>query len=161
METGSALPLTLEALTGAEIDALLDALEPEEQELSQKRRRAHARIDHLRTEVQAGIAELSALVPLEIWERRLSAERRALHACMDALYDERARRGIPPRPNRRSREPEAPRPSLLDRMVEPQPVRERRPMLDRVTPAPGSLRELARHDKRPLTIERPARLEGR
>jgi hypothetical protein len=92
-------PLELGGLSIDEIDTLLDDLEPEEHDLSAKRRRAHERIDGLRADVRSRVGGASpmALVRLEIWERRLSAERRALHACLDALYAARDAAGGPPR----------------------------------------------------------------
>lgn len=92
-------PLDVGGLSLAEIDALLDDLEPDEVELSARRRRAHERIDALRAEVRSGAGDSTpaSLARLEVWERRLSAERRAIHVCLDALYTERERRRAPAR----------------------------------------------------------------
>jgi DNA-binding transcriptional MerR regulator len=97
MRGGSGAPVDFGGLSLEEIDALLDRLEPEEREISIKRRRSHERIDLMRAEVTAGISGPSALAQLETWERRMSAERRALHESIDALYEERGRREAPPR----------------------------------------------------------------
>lgn len=66
---------------------ILDEIEAEEREISARRRRAHERIDRLRTDAQsqASAPAGASLARLEIRERRLSAERPALHACIDGL----------------------------------------------------------------------------
>lgn len=108
MEAGQRPAIDFTNLTLEEVDALLDALESDEHDLSAKRRRAHERIDNLRADVRTGVESYPVLARLEIWERRLSGERRALHACIDALHEARValagptrrpggRRGMPQR----------------------------------------------------------------
>lgn len=149
-------PLELGGLSIEEIDALLDDLEPEEHDLSAKRKRAHERIDGLRADVRSQIGGVSpaALARLEIWERRLSGERRALHACLDALYRAREAAGGPPR-----RRASAPASRVrVSTLVDPEAGRhgtlERLPPLERPLDDDRTLGLGGRRSDPPATLER-------
>ena len=78
-----------------EVAEVLQLLEAEEEALSRRRTRLHARIDFLHSGGYAHVDVAPELSRLRVLERELSDRRQELHADIDAARRERLRRRDP------------------------------------------------------------------